>query len=103
LFWTQSGPGLKPAPQLSQERTHQQHLKALSRHFTRTLPAYGPHVSIFLSKYDPQKSIISGLQTIVNLAEKHGKEGVVTNAYREYVEESQLPDVKYVPCKLSPD
>ena len=42
--------------------------------------------------------IISCLQTIVNLAEKHGKEGVVTNAYREYVEEAQLPDVKYVSC-----
>jgi hypothetical protein len=44
---------------------------------------------------------MSGLQTIVNLAEKHGKEGVVTNAYREYVEEAQLPDVMYVSCKLS--
>lgn len=76
LFWTQSGAGLKPPPQLSQETTHQQNLKALSRHFTRTLPTYGPH-------------------TIVNLAEKHGKEGVVTNAYREYVEEAHLPDVTY--------
>ncbi|KAF8275070.1 SacI homology domain-containing protein [Lactarius quietus] len=76
LFWTQSGAGLKPPPQLSQETTHQQNLKALSRHFTRMLPTYGPH-------------------TIVNLAERHGKEGVLTNAYREYVEEAQLPDVKY--------
>jgi hypothetical protein len=44
---------------------------------------------------------MSGLQTIVNLAEKHGKEGVVTNAYREYVEEAHLPDVTYVSCNLS--
>jgi phosphatidylinositol 4-phosphatase len=32
----------------------------------------------------------------VNLAEQHGKEGVLTNAYREYVEEVKLPDVTYV-------
>jgi phosphatidylinositol 4-phosphatase len=32
----------------------------------------------------------------VNLAEQHGKEGVLTNAYREYVEEAKLSDVKYV-------
>ncbi|KAI9466155.1 SacI homology domain-containing protein [Lactarius psammicola] len=76
LFWTQSGAGLKPAPQLSPGATRQQNLKALSRHFKRTLPTYGPH-------------------TIVNLAEKHGREGVITNAYREYVEEARLSDVKY--------
>lgn len=76
LFWTQSGAGIKPAPQLSPGTTHQQNSKALSRHFKRTLPTYGPH-------------------TIVNLAEKHGKEGVITNAYRECVEEAQLTDVKY--------
>ncbi|KAH9180498.1 SacI homology domain-containing protein [Lactarius sanguifluus] len=76
LFWTQSGPGLKPAPQLSPGATRQQNLKALSRHFKRTLPTYGPH-------------------TIVNLAERHGREGIITNAYGEYVEEAQLPDVKY--------
>ncbi|KAH9001323.1 SacI homology domain-containing protein [Lactarius akahatsu] len=76
LFWTQSGPGLKPAPQLSPGATRQQNLKALSRHFKRTLPTYGPH-------------------TIVNLAERHGREGMITNAYGEYVEEAQLSDVKY--------
>ncbi|KAH9043290.1 SacI homology domain-containing protein [Lactarius pseudohatsudake] len=75
LFWTQSGPGLKPAPQLSPGATRQQNLKALSRHFKRTLPTYGPH-------------------TIVNLAERHGREGMITNAYGEYVEEAQLSDVK---------
>ncbi|KAI9446507.1 SacI homology domain-containing protein [Lactarius indigo] len=76
LFWTQSGAGLKPAPQLSPGATRQQNLKALSRHFKRTLPTYGPH-------------------TIVNLAEKHGREGIITNAYGEYVEEAQLSAVKY--------
>ncbi|KAI0273575.1 SacI homology domain-containing protein [Gloeopeniophorella convolvens] len=76
LFWTQSGSGLKPAPQLSPDVTHQQNLQALTRHFKRTVPAYGPH-------------------TIVNLAEQQGKEGAVTNAYREYIEEVKLPDVKY--------
>lgn len=44
---------------------------------------------------------MSGLQTIVNLAEKHGREGVITNAYHECVEEAQLPDVMYVSCNLS--
>lgn len=36
----------------------------------------------------------------MNLAEQHGKEGVITNAYREYVEEAQLENVKYVSCEL---
>ncbi|KAI0277671.1 SacI homology domain-containing protein [Russula aff. rugulosa BPL654] len=76
LFWMQSATGLKPPPQLSHEATHEQNLRALIRHFKRTLPTYGPH-------------------TIVNLAEQHGKEGVLTNAYREYVEEAKLSDVKY--------
>lgn len=76
LFWMQSAAGLKPPPQLSPEATHEQNLRALIRHFKRTLPTYGPH-------------------TIVNLAEQHGKEGVLTNAYREYVEEAKLSDVKY--------
>lgn len=39
----------------------------------------------------------------MNLAEQHGKEGVVTNAYREYAEEAQLSDVKYVSCELNPE
>ncbi|KAI0005981.1 SacI homology domain-containing protein [Russula compacta] len=76
LFWTQSGAGLKPPPQLSPEATHEQNLRALIRHLKRTLLTYGPH-------------------TIVNLAEQHGKEGVITNAYREYVEQTELSDVKY--------
>ncbi|KAI9510219.1 SacI homology domain-containing protein [Russula earlei] len=76
LFWMQSGAGLKPPPQLSPEATHEQNLRALTRHFKRTVPSYGSH-------------------TLVNLAEQHGKEGVITNAFREYVKEAQLPDVQY--------
>lgn len=47
LFWTQSGYSLKPAPLLSPERTHDQNLDALKRHFERTVPKYGPHVRYF--------------------------------------------------------
>ena len=52
LFWTQSGYSLKPAPLLSPERTHDQNLDALKRHFERTVPKYGPHVrSLFPSAF----------------------------------------------------
>ncbi|KAI0032266.1 SacI homology domain-containing protein [Vararia minispora EC-137] len=76
LFWTQSGYGLKPAPQLSPSQTRAQNLAALKRHFGHIVPVYGP-------------------STIVNLAEQHGKESQITNAYREYIEEANPPDVKY--------
>ncbi|KIM79647.1 hypothetical protein PILCRDRAFT_823187 [Piloderma croceum F 1598] len=76
LFWTQSGYSLKPAPLLSPERTHDQNLDALKRHFERTVPKYGPH-------------------SIVNLAEQHGKEAGITNAYRDYVSELADKDVSY--------
>ncbi|EFI28328.1 hypothetical protein CC1G_13857 [Coprinopsis cinerea okayama7 len=76
LFWTQSGYSLKPPPVLESDRTHQQHLDALSRHFKRTIPVYGPH-------------------TIVNLAEQGGREGPITQAYREYVVEFDNKDVQY--------
>jgi hypothetical protein len=49
LFWTQSAAGLKPPPQLSPEATHEQNLRALIRHFKRTLPTYGPHVGILIA------------------------------------------------------
>ncbi|KAF7338181.1 hypothetical protein MVEN_02043000 [Mycena venus] len=68
LFWTQTGYGLKPPPLLATDRTHEQHMDALKRHFERTVPKYGPH-------------------TIVNLAEQHGKEASVTQGYREYMAE----------------
>ncbi|KAI5121013.1 hypothetical protein M0805_005959 [Coniferiporia weirii] len=77
LFWTQSGYSLKPPPTLSPERTHQQNLGALRRHFAKTIPRYGPH-------------------TVVNLAEQHGKEAAITKAYGEYVEELGSKDVKYI-------
>ncbi|KAJ3818742.1 SacI homology domain-containing protein [Lentinula raphanica] len=76
LFWTQNGYGLKPPPLVSTERTHEQHLNAMKRHFQKTVPRYGPH-------------------TVVNLAEQTGKEGGVTCAYRDFLKELNLPDVKY--------
>lgn len=48
LFWTQTGYGLKPPPLLATDRTHEQHLDALKRHFLRTVPAYGPLVCFHL-------------------------------------------------------
>lgn len=48
LFWTQTGYGLKPPPLLATDRTHEQHLDALKRHFERTVPKYGPHVRFLL-------------------------------------------------------
>lgn len=47
LFWTQSGYSLKPAPTLSLDRTHEQNIDTLNRHFTKTIGRYGPHVSHF--------------------------------------------------------
>ncbi|KAH9952101.1 SacI homology domain-containing protein, partial [Amylocystis lapponica] len=76
LYWNQQGYGLKPAPQLSPDRTHAQNLDALRRHFEHIVPNYGP-------------------PTIVNLAEQHGREANVTNAYRDYVKESDSKDVQY--------
>ncbi|EJD05667.1 uncharacterized protein FOMMEDRAFT_139037 [Fomitiporia mediterranea MF3/22] len=76
LFWIQSGYNLKPPPVLSTDRTHEQNLVALRRHFSKSITRYGPH-------------------TVVNLAEQHGKEAVVTNAYREYTRELGSKDVRY--------
>ncbi|KAL1944714.1 hypothetical protein VTO73DRAFT_3144 [Trametes versicolor] len=76
LFWNQQGMALKPAPQLNPERTHDQNLRAIQQHLGKVTAAYGP-------------------LTIVNLAEQHGKEGQVTNAYGDYVKELAPKDVKY--------
>ncbi|KAF9477543.1 hypothetical protein BDN70DRAFT_810519 [Pholiota conissans] len=76
LFWKQTGYGLKPPPLLATDRTPQQNLETLKRHFQKTIPIYGPH-------------------TIVNLAEQHGKEGVITRAYREYMHELNMRDAQY--------
>lgn len=76
LFWTQSGYSMKPPPVLAPERTPAQNLDAIKRHFRRAVPMYGPH-------------------TIVNLAEQHGKEEIITNAYRDYATKLDAKDVRY--------
>ncbi|PFH51748.1 hypothetical protein AMATHDRAFT_74778 [Amanita thiersii Skay4041] len=76
LFWTQQGYGLKPPPVLATDRTRDQNLDALKRHFQRTVLRYGPH-------------------TIVNLAEQHGREGVITKEYRDFVRDVASKDVTY--------
>ncbi|KAF7294817.1 hypothetical protein MIND_01019600 [Mycena indigotica] len=76
LYWTQTGYGLKPPPLLDNERTHDQHLDAIRRHFQRTVPKYGPHIAI-------------------NLAEQHGKEAAITQGYREYATELADKNVTY--------
>ncbi|KAF9469322.1 SacI homology domain-containing protein [Collybia nuda] len=76
LFWTQSGYGLKPPPLLAPDRPHDQNLNVLKRHFERTVPLYGP-------------------LTILNLAEQHGKEGAITQGYKEYMNELNLKDAQY--------
>lgn len=76
LYWTQTGYGLKPPPVLAADRTHEQNLDAMKKHFRRTVPLYGPH-------------------TVVNLAEQHGKEAAVTQGYRDCMAELALPDVQY--------
>ncbi|KAF8163607.1 SacI homology domain-containing protein [Crassisporium funariophilum] len=76
LFWTQAGYGLKPPPILAPDRTYQQNLDTLKRHFQNTIPVYGPH-------------------TIVNLAEQHGKEGPITQSYKEFMHELNMKDAQY--------
>ncbi|KAG2158469.1 phosphoinositide polyphosphatase [Suillus bovinus] len=76
LFWTQSGYSMKPPPILAPERNTAQNMDAIKHHFRRTVPVYGPH-------------------TIVNLAEQHGKEETITNAYREYATKLDAKDVHY--------
>jgi hypothetical protein len=59
------------------------------------------------SVWTPSKSAVSGpissdtdilvlAQAIVNLAEQSGKEGPITQAFREYVQELERKDVLYV-------
>ncbi|KAF9265526.1 hypothetical protein L218DRAFT_957123 [Marasmius fiardii PR-910] len=76
LFWNQASYGLKPHPVVSAERTHQQHLDVLRRHFQRSIPRYGP-------------------LTIVNLAEQQGRERAITQAYRDYMKELDDKDANY--------
>ncbi|KAM0792485.1 hypothetical protein ACM66B_005157 [Microbotryomycetes sp. NB124-2] len=65
VFWSQSPWALKPAPVL--ERTPEQSLSAMGKHFDDHFKRYGKTL-------------------IVNLAETTGKEAVVVDAYREGVE-----------------
>lgn len=44
LYWLQTGYGLKPPPVIATDRTHEQQMDALKRHFLRTIPQHGPHV-----------------------------------------------------------
>ncbi|KIJ17485.1 inositol-polyphosphate 5-phosphatase [Paxillus involutus ATCC 200175] len=76
LFWQQSGYNIKPLPVLSPERTSNQNMDAMKRHFKRTTPVYGPH-------------------TVVNLAEQTGKESALTSAYKSYVHRMENKDVRY--------
>ncbi|KAF7440628.1 hypothetical protein PC9H_000974 [Pleurotus ostreatus] len=76
LYWLQTGYGLKPPPVIATDRTHEQQMDALKRHFLRTIPQHGPH-------------------TIVNLAEQQGREGEITRSYKEHVAELGSKDVRY--------
>ncbi|KAK4058668.1 hypothetical protein OIO90_000112 [Microbotryomycetes sp. JL221] len=76
VFWSQSPWALKPAPVL--ERTPEQSLVAMRKHFEDNFKRYGKTV-------------------VVNLAETTGKEAVVVNAYSQGVEQLDQPQkIKYV-------
>ena len=66
LFWSQSPFSMKPPPVL--ERNDSENIKACSKHFDAQVKRY-------------EKVIC------VNLAEQHGKEGQITEAYRKRVQE----------------
>ena len=92
LFWTQSGYGLKPPPQLSTERTPSQIMDVLARHFARNLATYGPLVRF------PLLGLLNvfkcNSQAVVNLAEQHGKEGAITAAFRERMGDLRSSDIQ---------
>lgn len=75
LFWSQTPWALKPVPNL--ERTPAENQDAITKHFKAQQSHYGP-------------------QTIVNLAEQHGKEGLIVDAYRQGVESMADPNVRCV-------
>lgn len=74
VFWTQSPWALKPPPMLA--RTPEESQVALAKHFDKQVKLYGK-------------------QYIMNLAETHGKEAVVVDAYREAVAHLDRKDVKW--------
>ncbi|KAG8818170.1 hypothetical protein FRC18_000223 [Serendipita sp. 400] len=82
LYWSQSGYGLKPPPQLDASKTPSQHLQAIKSHFSSAASRYGP-------------------VNCVNLAEQHGKEGALTDAFRNYMDELNPPDAKYNECGIA--
>ncbi|KAG6335856.1 hypothetical protein ID866_3246 [Astraeus odoratus] len=67
---------LKPPPVLVAERTAEQNIDVMKRHFQGTSSVYGPH-------------------TIVNLAEQRGKESTLCNAYKTYVNQLGNKDISY--------
>lgn len=76
LFWKQFGYSLKPPPVLAPERTSEQNMDTMKRHFQSTISVYGPHM-------------------IVNLAEQNGKEGTLCGAYKAYVNQLNRNSVSY--------
>lgn len=92
LYWTQTGYSLRPTPVLEPERTPEQNLDAMKRHFQTMVSAYGPHVSEWVHyRCLPLEHI---LQTIVNLAEQRGKESTLCNAYKAYVDQLGDKDIR---------
>ena len=79
LFWSQSPFSMKPPPVL--ERSDADNIKACNKHFEQQVSKYGK-------------------VTCINLAEQHGKEGQITEAFRKRVEEDldeeKKKDVEYV-------
>lgn len=96
LFWDQQGYGLKPAPQFSPNRSHAENLDACRRHLARTVAVYGPHVSFPPLACQIVQAVNRRVpvQTIVNLAEQHGKEATVTNGYRDHITELKSEDIQ---------
>ncbi|OCF78932.1 inositol polyphosphate-5-phosphatase F [Kwoniella mangroviensis CBS 8886] len=76
LRWSQSPYSMKPPPVLN-EPVDQTYAVA-TLHFNDLTSRYGPI-------------------TIINLSEQEGKEGVVTNGYRDLVDSLERSDIKYVP------
>ncbi|KAF8333945.1 SacI homology domain-containing protein [Cantharellus anzutake] len=83
LYWSQSGASLKPVPTL--DRTHSERLYALKRHFEK------------LMRYMGHRCLSSGPgnSVVLNLAETTGKEGLVTNEYRDALEEANIPGLSF--------
>ncbi|KAG5645592.1 hypothetical protein DXG03_005730 [Asterophora parasitica] len=92
IMRVESGYGLKPPPLLASDRTHAQNIDVLKKHFERTVPLYGPHVRFLFPRNIEQFSPL--IQTIMNLAEQSGKEGPITQGYKEYMQELDSKDAR---------